>query len=164
VLGELARPAAPRLPLLTPAVTAPRDSSKLDFFRNISPRIGSAEGERSSPADKGAWQVSDALTAVLQRQLERAMTGDAEVGQRRLELSREDLMGRRGAAALEDVSLTRVSDAVGPHGSRPPSDGPAGPMRHPRQSLPSAADVSRINRPARGTGVPRSLGLDPPTR
>jgi hypothetical protein len=45
-----------------------------------------------SAAAKGAWKVSDELTAVLQGQLERAVTGDAEARQRLLELTRDRLM------------------------------------------------------------------------
>jgi RNA polymerase sigma-70 factor (ECF subfamily) len=40
----------------------------------------------------GAWQVSDESTAVLQGQMEQALTGDAEARQRLLELTRDRLM------------------------------------------------------------------------
>ena len=45
-----------------------------------------------SAGAKGAWKVSDELTAVLQGQLERAVTGDAEARLLLLELTRDRLM------------------------------------------------------------------------
>src|SRR6516225_2209969 len=43
-------------------------------------------------APKGAWPVNNESTAVLQGQLERALTGDAGARQRLLELTRDRLM------------------------------------------------------------------------
>jgi RNA polymerase sigma-70 factor (ECF subfamily) len=48
--------------------------------------------QRSSPEEKGAWPVNDESTAILQAQLGRALTGDAEARRLLLELTRERLL------------------------------------------------------------------------
>src|SRR5262249_7525736 len=103
-------------PLLTPAATAPRDSAGDTLFLHTSSRPGYTDAQRSSPAARGAWPVHES-TAVLQGQLERALTGDAAARRRLLELTRDRLMrsaaqAGRGLVARSARRLSR-SRAVG---------------------------------------------------
>jgi hypothetical protein len=59
--------------------------------RRAAGALEDAIDQRWSPAAKGAWPVSDESTAILQGQLERAVTGHAEARQRLLELTRDRL-------------------------------------------------------------------------
>jgi hypothetical protein len=87
----------PRLPLLTPAATAPRDSAEPAFFPTTSPDSGKLGRGTRRPA-RGGVAVSDESTAVLQGVLERAAAGDAEARRRLLELTRDRLTGQPSRA------------------------------------------------------------------
>jgi hypothetical protein len=73
-------------------VNQPEGHRRRGFFSDCRSRLGYTEAQRSSAGEKGAWQVSDESTAVLQGQLQRAATGDPEARQRLLELTRDRLV------------------------------------------------------------------------